>query len=70
MADLPDDTSERTEGPTPNGGASAVAYFRDRDGRPCRKADAAAMEVIELDASGTAIFRTYLQIPSKPDVPI
>lgn len=40
---------ERTEGPTPNGGAYAFAYFHD-DG---------SMEIVEFDANDNEIHRTY-----------
>jgi hypothetical protein len=65
----PTPTSEERIGPTPNGGVRSVAYFRDRKGNLCPKAEAAAMEVVEFDASGRAVFRTYMQIGNDP-VPI
>jgi uncharacterized protein (DUF2141 family) len=65
-----DDTQQRTEGPTPHGGAYAIAFFRDKDGNPCPKADAAGMEVVEFDADDNQVFRTYMQRPDDPDVPI
>jgi hypothetical protein len=40
---------ERHDGPTPNGGAYSIAYFRD-DG---------SMEIVEFDADGKEIHRTY-----------
>lgn len=49
---------ERIEGPTPNGGAYAVAIF-SRDGKPAEKADATAVEITEYAADGTALLRTY-----------
>jgi hypothetical protein len=63
------DTRERTDGPTPNGGAYAIAFFRDRDGKPCPKAEAHATEIVEYAAADNAIFRTYMQRPG-PNVPI
>ena len=42
--------AERIEGPTPNGGAYALAY-RDGD----------FTEIVEYDASGNQVFRTYLE---------
>jgi hypothetical protein len=44
---------ERTEGPTPNGGAYAIAYFHD-DG---------SMEIVEFDANDNEIHRTYSDPP-------
>lgn len=64
-----DDTKEEHAGPTPNGGVRSVAYFRDKQGNPCPKADDAGMEVVEFDADGNQVFRTYMQKPG-PDVPI
>jgi hypothetical protein len=45
------DPPERTEGPTPNGGAYALAYTRD-DG---------SMEIVECDAAGNDVGRTYCE---------
>jgi hypothetical protein len=67
---LDPDTHERTEGPTPSGGAYAIAYFRDKLGNPCPKAEAAGIEVVEFDARDRAIFRTYMTRPDATDVPI
>jgi hypothetical protein len=49
---------ERIEGPTPNGGAYAIAYAYD-DG---------SMEIVEFNAQGEEIARTYSRPASKPDV--
>lgn len=62
-------TSERIDGPTPNGGAYSVAHFLDAAGRPCPKSRAAAAEVHEFDGSGGPVFRTYLRRPDPPAVP-
>ncbi len=56
--------SERTEGPTPNGGAYAIAYWLDARGNPCGKAVAVAAEIIEYDATGSQVFRSYMQLHS------
>jgi hypothetical protein len=66
----PPDTRERTEGPTPTGGAYAIAYFRDARGNPCTKAEAHATEIIEFDARDNQVFRTYMQRPGDTPVPI
>lgn len=58
---MADETQERTEGPTPHGGAYAVAYFLDESRRPCRKDRARWIEIHECDASGASIFRTWLE---------
>lgn len=53
-------STEHRPGPTPNGGVRSVAYFQDAAGNPCPKADAVAMEIVEFDADGQAIHRTYM----------
>lgn len=56
-----DATSRRTEGPTPSGGAYAVAYFRDGGGNPTTEAKARSMEVVEYDEDDQVIARTYME---------
>ena len=63
MSTKPDPTSERHDGPTPNGGVYSIAHFL-KDGKPVPKADATAMEIIEFDADGRQVHRTYLTKPS------
>lgn len=53
-------TSERVDGPTPNGGVRSVANFLDAEGRPCPKAEAVGMEIMEYDADDQVVGRTYL----------
>lgn len=53
-------TSERVEGPTPNGGTYSVANFLDKDGAPCPKAEAVGMEILEFDGDDRCVGRTYL----------
>jgi hypothetical protein len=55
MADRPP-RPERIEGPTPGGGAYAIAYTHD-DG---------TVEVVEFDAAGREIRRTYSRPPARP----
>lgn len=52
-------TEERTEGPTPHGGAYAIAYFQNKDGQPTIKERAAKVEIVEFDAGGNVVWRTY-----------
>jgi len=40
------------EGPTPSGGAYAIAYFSDAHGRPAEKSQAGNVEIHEFDAAG------------------
>lgn len=57
-----EETSERIEGPTPNGGAYAIAYYRGEDGNPTVKAEAHSVEIVEYDKEGNAVHRTYGQL--------
>jgi hypothetical protein len=59
------ETSTRTEGPTPAGGAYAVAYWRDAQGDPCPRSEAVAAEIVEYDEDGNAIARTYADLKPK-----
>ena len=52
-------TSERREGPTPNGGVASVAYYTDESGVLVDKSRASRVEIVELDATGNEIHRTY-----------
>ena len=52
-------TSERTDGPTPNGGVYAIAYFQDDKGEATTKDKATQVEIIEFSRSGDQIIRTY-----------
>lgn len=56
------DHSERHQGPTPAGGAYAVSTYRDASGNPCPKVSASSVEIVECDADGGAIRRTYADI--------
>lgn len=56
------ETSERQDGPTPNGGTYSIAYWQDAQGRPVEKAEAVAAEVIEFTDDGQQVFRTYMTI--------
>ena len=51
---------ERVDGPTPNGGAYAVGYY-DETGH--------LIEVVEYDADGEQIFRTYNETPPALEPP-
>jgi hypothetical protein len=60
-----DATSERTDGPTPNGGAYAVVHWRDADGNPTTKGRAVTAEIHEYAADGREIARTYATLPAR-----
>ncbi len=57
--------TERIEGPTPRGGAYAIAYYQDANGQPADKASAVAVEIVEYDAAGVALWRTYAEVTPK-----
>lgn len=59
MAADQDPTTERIEGPTPAGGAYAMAHYRDDDGNPAPKGSATHVEIIEYDRHDRAIHRTH-----------
>jgi hypothetical protein len=52
-------TSEESGGPTPNGGVRSVIYYQDDDGNPADKSVATRAEIVEYDADGKDIHRTY-----------
>ena len=52
------ETSQRREGPTPNGGTYSIAYFRDENGNPTTKDQARIVEIIEYNAKGEVIHST------------
>jgi hypothetical protein len=54
-----DPTEERRDGPTPAGGTSSVIYYRAANGDPAPKSRAVRAEVLEFDAAGVVIARTY-----------
>ena len=54
-----DITSERRDGPTPNGGAYSIVYYLDDGGNPAGKDEASSTEIAEFDSEGNEIFRTY-----------
>jgi hypothetical protein len=54
-------TSERHDGPTPNGGAYAIANFLDGERNPTTKANATYIEILEYDGSDNNVGRTWLE---------
>lgn len=48
---------ERSDGPTPYGGAYSTAIF-SRDGKPATKEEATAVEIIEYAEDGTELMQT------------
>lgn len=51
--------TERADGPTINGGAYSIAYYYDQQGNPCRREDAASVNIIEFSKEGMRINETY-----------
>ncbi len=51
--------NERIDGPTPNGGAYAIAYYFDKNDNPCPPEKAYRVEVVEYDNKGNRINSTY-----------
>ena len=60
-------TSERIDGPTPNGGAYAIAYYMDNNRASVNKAIATKAEIVEYAADGEIVFRTYMTIGGSQD---
>jgi antitoxin component YwqK of YwqJK toxin-antitoxin module len=52
-------TSQRIEGATPNGGVASEIFYQDANGNPAEKEDAVGGELMEYDANGKVIQRTY-----------
>lgn len=57
-----DPITQRSDGPTPNGGVAAVITYFDAEGKLCPRSRAVTSEINELDKSGESIFRTYGQM--------
>ena len=58
---IPEETefSETHKHRTPNGGDYSTAYFYDKNGNPCKKEDAAYMNIIEFTEDGVRVNETY-----------
>lgn len=54
-----DEFCESHINPTPNGGDYSTAYFYDAEGRPCKKADAAYMNIVEYKRGGIRVNESY-----------
>ncbi len=52
-------TEESSDHETPNGGVKSTIYYRAADGSPAEKEDAVAYEILEFDADGENVGRTY-----------
>ena len=49
---------KKIDGPTPNGGAYAIVYFRDSNGNRCNESECYDCEIVEYDNDGRFIFST------------
>ena len=54
-------TQKTIMGPTPNGGVKNTAYFTDGKGNPVEKEKATRVKIVEYDAKGNSIYRTYME---------
>lgn len=63
-----DETKERTEGPTPNGGTYAIAFFRDDQGNDVPKLQATNVIVVEYNSKDEPIFRTHATLGDRGSV--
>jgi hypothetical protein len=57
--DTNDPTSEGRPGPTPSGGVRSTVYYRDSRGHLTPKSKATDVEIVEFDARGNQVARTY-----------
>lgn len=55
-----DPTEQRIDRPTPNGGVASIAYFLDDNRQSVPRSRATAAEIVEVDADGNQVFRTYM----------
>ena len=54
--------TETLYGETINGGAYSVAYYYDKKCNPCRKAEAASVNIIEYGKNGERVNENYAQL--------
>lgn len=52
-------TQESHEGRTPRGGVKSTIFYMDENRAPCEKEDAVQAEIVEYDAQGRHVGRTY-----------
>lgn len=51
--------------PTPNGGVKSTLFYLDADGNETTEAAAVRLLIVEYDAAGVAIHRTYATAPAR-----
>lgn len=54
-----EDSSDRIEGPTPNGGEYAIVYYYDENGKSCSKDLAIRSIAQEFDKNGKMLYETF-----------
>lgn len=54
--------TERSDNPTPSGGDYSIAYFYDKNGRPCTKNNAVRVNIVEYKSGGIRINETYAKL--------
>lgn len=52
-------TKQTLRGKTPNGGVKSTAFFSDAKGKPVDKSKATRVEIVEFNAAGEVVGRTY-----------
>jgi hypothetical protein len=52
-------SKKRVDEETPNGGAYAIVYYKDANGRPVDEEEATSVEIVEFDSDGGEVARTY-----------
>lgn len=62
-------TTEERQGPTPNGGVRSVIIYSDDKGNLVDRAVATRAEIIEYDAAGRVVMRTYGTFEAPGDSP-
>lgn len=59
---MPEPTFERIDGPTPNGGAYAMIYYKDQIGAPCGRSAAFSAEIVEFSQDDQYVFTTQVYL--------
>lgn len=57
--------TERVDGPTPNGGDYSIAYYYDEQNRPCKKAVAYLVNIVEYTKDGEYVNSTTAFLQEK-----
>lgn len=60
-----DGETERVDGHTPNGGDYSIAYYYDKENRPCKKAVAYLVNIVEYKGDGEYVNSTTAFLQKK-----